>query len=108
MELTRTQQWAYILDQKRPDHSEELVRAIEDIHEYEDNPMYKEECDQNWKDYIQRMATLARIKEENVRDPAKRVHSVLNKVIMRYGLPQNESEGTNANVITNLAYLGDC
>jgi hypothetical protein len=70
--------------------------------------MYKEECDQNWKDHKQRMTILAsRREEESLRDPVKRAQRVLDIITRRYGLPQNENKGAVANT-TNLTYQGDC
>jgi len=108
LELTETQQWAYILDKERLGHSEEFVRAIEAIHEYEDDPTYKEECDQNWKDHKQRMTILAsRREEESLRDPVKRAQIVLDIITRRYGLPQNEDKGTSTNSMTDLTCQDD-
>jgi hypothetical protein len=67
--------------------------------------MYKEECDQNWKDHKQRNETfIARIEAENKRDPAKRVQKVFDMITRNYGLPQNENKGTSAKAKTDLTY----
>jgi len=86
------QQMGHIV-RERYDYSPEVLGAIDEIFEYEDNPIYTAECRQNWEDFIERGESFAAVIDKaNKSDPARRTQGIMNMLRSIYGLPENEDE----------------
>jgi len=79
-------------------NSPEVRRSIDEIYEYEENPVYVQESKEHWDDINQRLkicaAVFGKAKDE---DPERRARNTLDSITTRYGFSESRKKGAFAN-----------